>query len=260
MSAEAQAYVWKSSPYVGVKRCIHLAIADIVNDTYENKFWMAQSALAEKAGCSRKHVNDTLDEMCNAGYLVCVERNAKQNKPNVYRFLFPEIEVSPEVQEVSPEVTPGVTFEPVGVTSGYTILNRTQEELKEKEIRAISVASRNELGWRMFWQAWPRKINKKKAEQAFMSAAKRADAHEIAKSAVRWSKHWKETGQELQFIPHATTWLNADRWNDEPEAVDKAKTALKGNAQAGKNFLTFDYEDDIDLVTKLGAEVFGVKS
>ncbi|MFZ5540878.1 MAG: hypothetical protein ACOY5V_14195 [Pseudomonadota bacterium] len=67
-----------------------------------------------------------------------------------------------------------------------------------------------------FWQAYPRKVNKARAQQAFARIdpdeallARMLAAMERAKASAQWRKDGGE------FIPHAATWLNGRRWEDE---------------------------------------------
>ncbi|HCF2189380.1 TPA: HNH endonuclease [Pseudomonas aeruginosa] len=67
-----------------------------------------------------------------------------------------------------------------------------------------------------FWKLYPRKVGKDKAEKAWAKLKLTADLFDTIVSAL--AKHrqlpsWtKDNGQ---FIPHASTWLNGKRWEDE---------------------------------------------
>jgi hypothetical protein len=67
-----------------------------------------------------------------------------------------------------------------------------------------------------FWKAYPKKIGKKAAEQAWRKAKDKPNvvdtlqAIENAKHSDQWTK---ENGQ---FIPNPSTWINQGRWADEP--------------------------------------------
>jgi len=39
------------------------------------------------------------------------------------------------------------------------------------------------------------------------------------------AEQWTRCGTERQFIPHPASWLNADRWNDEPTRAGPAPPA-----------------------------------
>ena len=67
-----------------------------------------------------------------------------------------------------------------------------------------------------WWELYPRKVSKKNARQAWARAIKRgADQAEliddIEARAVIWGT-WPKV--DHQFIPHPTTFLNGDRWDD----------------------------------------------
>jgi hypothetical protein len=67
------------------------------------------------------------------------------------------------------------------------------------------------------WAGYPRKVGKKKAEAAFTKLCPtRAEVARMlaAIEDQRGSRDWIEG-----FIPHLATWLNGERWADEPEAA-----------------------------------------
>ena len=76
-----------------------------------------------------------------------------------------------------------------------------------------------------FWVAYPRKVSKKTAARAW--AKLKVDANMFRRimaslETVKKTEQW----QNIQFIPHPTTWLNGERWNDEV-AVSTAPTNSK---------------------------------
>lgn len=94
MSAEATGWVWKYSPYTGAPLLVHLAIADVVNDTHDNEFWMSGAKLAAKAKVSRHTVTDTLTDMQARGLMEMLESGAEHRRPSRFRFLMPTSAVS----------------------------------------------------------------------------------------------------------------------------------------------------------------------
>ena len=64
-----------------------------------------------------------------------------------------------------------------------------------------------------FWQHYPRKIAKRAAQVAFnrLTKQEQSDAVEAIEQHVAY---WKLKGTEMDFICHATTWLNQGRWED----------------------------------------------
>ena len=92
----------------------------------------------------------------------------------------------------------------------------TRKRVRENtKALASSTASSTENGFETFWESYPRKVGKGAARKAYTSAIGRgADPVEVlaAIGQQRWSP-------EVQYRPHASTWLNADRWLDDPEAA-----------------------------------------
>lgn len=81
-----------------------------------------------------------------------------------------------------------------------------------------------------FWDAYGKKVGRATAEQAFAKARRRPDWPGIdavveAVAAWRRSEDWsKENGQ---FQPHASTWLNQRRWEDEPPRRPKTESEIE---------------------------------
>lgn len=84
-----------------------------------------------------------------------------------------------------------------------------------------------------FWTHYPRKIGKAGAFKAFAKAAKKHNADDILFGLSQQIAGMN--AKEQQFIPHAATWLNAERWTDDAEQPSnpksQAKTYTRGDAQ-----------------------------
>lgn len=101
MSAKHSAYVWEASPYEGKNLIIHLALADVANDTYEGRLWMSQPALARKARTSTVTVAKALQRMVAEGFLeLLTPGGSGRGKVAQYRFLMPK---TPSCFGLSPE-------------------------------------------------------------------------------------------------------------------------------------------------------------
>lgn len=99
-----------------------------------------------------------------------------------------------------------------------TAEGKVGEDKKRKEKGASAQDIKN--AFENFWGDYPNKTAKKKAEQIFTRILKEAKdpvllTGEIMIGLMRAKKssQWMKDGG--QFIPHPTTWLNQERWNDE---------------------------------------------
>ena len=80
----------------------------------------------------------------------------------------------------------------------------------------INTIGQNDL-FNEFWEEYPRKVNKKKARTTYKRKVDK-ELHEIIIKDLNKRKRSKQW-QEEKFIPHPTTYLNGERWNDEIEKI-----------------------------------------
>jgi hypothetical protein len=72
------------------------------------------------------------------------------------------------------------------------------------------------VGFDQFWSAYPRHQGKRAASKAFARLKPDAGLLDVMVAAVKrqqQTEQWQRDGG--QFIPHAATWLNGRRWEDE---------------------------------------------
>ena len=66
-----------------------------------------------------------------------------------------------------------------------------------------------------FWQAYPRRVGRKRAEEAFKKAMTRTTI-DVILQALEWQRQqpqWLRDGGT--YIPYPQGWLNQERWTDE---------------------------------------------
>jgi hypothetical protein len=212
MSAEATGFVFRHSPYKGAGFAVHLAIADSVNDQHDNQFWMSLGKLAAKSRLARPTVSACVQQMIADGWLVEVSRSVGSTV--CYRFMFIPSEVVYESRWVSPQTTGGVTQDDRGVSStvtgGVTVANPNPIEPKVEPKKNEANES-----FGVFWNEYPRQLNRNTARISYLKALKLADA-DVLMNGLKWwkAKQWK--GVEEKFIPVPSTWLNQRRWEDAP--------------------------------------------
>lgn len=215
MSAEATGYVWEQSPYTGPRFIIHLAVADVVNDTYGNEFWMSTDNMALKTRTSRRTVQRAFDEFVENGDLVIV-RSATQRTPTTYRFVFRNHEPVDNSDSGVSHSHSGVSASPLGVSASHLGVSprhpnsNNSIELKEHMINEVDQPDL----FSDFWEQYPRKVGKQKAEKAF-NKLDGSTQQQALEGIVRYSQFWEQQQTVLEYIPHPTTWINAARWEDE---------------------------------------------
>ena len=154
----------------------------------------------EKAGdCSNGQ------EVCSNGQGDCPNEQGEESPPHtppVFRSLDPR-DLDPEISRSTgsdpPPIVPPLVEAPV--------------ETKAKRKRG-NKAVEDPPDFAAFWVSYPRHVAKTTARQALNKLAPDEKlAAEIMAGLESSKKTWK--GKDLQYIPHATTWLNQRRWEDE---------------------------------------------
>ena len=90
-------------------------------------------------------------------------------------------------------------------------------------------------GFLEFWQAYPNSSARADAVKAWKKLNPDAELQKKIISAVEEQRNcaqWQRDGG--QYIPHAATWLNGERWNDNPpKAVPKSGTGIDRSQSNG---------------------------
>lgn len=82
-----------------------------------------------------------------------------------------------------------------------------------------------------FWAAYPRKEAKATARKAFARAVVKIGGPDPPAILLGALERAKASWVDAQFIPHPATWLNGERWDDEPEIPRQALKAHDGSSQ-----------------------------
>lgn len=123
-----------------------------------------------------------------------------------------------------------------GVASSYQFTNLMENNMTDENegsvtqtpqviSNVIDISSNNNTTWSVtqtppfdaFWSVYPRKVAKGHARKAFEKACKLADVTEIVIAAGKFAYAMQDT--EKQYVPHPTTWLNGERWDDDFDDV-----------------------------------------
>ena len=190
--------------------------------------------------------------------LVAVKRSKKrgQNANNEYVFLDcigspwdtnvprpPDTNVpwpSQPPDKNAPRPSPVDVPRPPPKNDPITILIQPDEVEPEEELFIIDEPMTEPVadnGFDTFWANYPRKVGKGQAKKAYEKALKVAYRDEILSGAKRLADD--PNLPELTYVKHASTWLAAESWTDEPFPARTTKNSK---------------EDKIALMYKAAAE------
>lgn len=115
----------------------------------------------------------------------------------------------------------------------------SKENLSELKGSEPNLSGGEDPRFEIFWSAYPKKVGKDAARNAFKRRAVSDDllAQMLGAISVQsQSRDWTKDGG--QFIPHPATWLNGARWQDEPvESLPAVAGSTHMLSVATKGFL-----------------------
>lgn len=170
----------------------------------EGSYNGSQQYLADWTNTTKRNVINILNKLVDDGFLLKEENEINGVKFYKYKALS--------------QISPGVKNFPKGVKN----FHRGSEKISPNNIdnninnnidNIYSADFDKNDAFERFWSAYPRKTNKKKAKDAFIKKCTDEIMFQKMLSALvdqKGSEQW----QNPKFIPHASTWLNGERWND----------------------------------------------
>jgi len=181
---------WAMHIQVGdpMAKLLLIALADRA-DKETNQCWPSLARLCTDTEMSMATVTRRLAYLEQKGLIA---RNQRDQKSTLYTLLLTESSLSPT--ERPPSLSQSV--EPI---SNNLSKNHSNNMVNDE--------------FELFWEHYPKKVGKGQARHAFKGALKKATVDELVSAVKSFSTVASKT--EKQFIPHASTWLNGERWLDE---------------------------------------------
>jgi hypothetical protein len=248
MSARAVAWVLSVKLRDSTRKLVLVGLADHANLDGTAAF-PSQATLADYAECSVRQVRRHLACLLDDGWIVhgdqeLVKHYRADRRPVVYDLNYDRTSTSrrfddgrtsdvatgghaePERADIAmsdkpslePSIEPSSALIPTDATTGAVV----QIVVGDRVIRDY---------FDDFWTVYPRKVGKPAARRAWNGAVKRAAVIDIAEGLRRWVEHWRAENRP-EFIPHPSTWLNQDRWDDEPTPASKPRSKTASTLDA----------------------------
>lgn len=184
------------------------------------------TSVAHALGMNKDTVAKAINDLIESGHMRRIEKRAESG-----RFAGWDYEVLSGYFPVSEEFGSGdlagsgkpASGKPASGNSGrirrlYSKKTKEITSLSQEDHAQTSGSSERESRsdrFDEFWDAYPRKVGKKKARAKFTAAIKAAgDAQRVIDGARRLAAD--PNLPDKQFIPHPTTWLERGGWDDEP--------------------------------------------
>lgn len=127
---------------------------------------------------------------------------------------------------------PGHERDTIGTNYKKGKQGKHEEETVVSLVQSTPKPRRNDTSqFDEFWTRYPRKVGKGAAQKAYAKAVK-AIAHDDLMFALSRQLAGIEA-KDPQFRPHPATWLNSERWNDEPEPAHDPRGHMPSRPGSG---------------------------
>ena len=222
-----------------------------------NNWKINKTDLYKRATEGRDAMQKTLTELKQFNYLHIYPNVISQGQIDGWIWEYDDVPFTPEIlenqttekQQLNEEIrsipsrldfqNDGFSERRVSSTYNNTDLNNTdfnntdsKDHLKHTSISPEKKAQSSiEKEFEQLWTIYPRKIGKKKAFDSYKKARKmkKIPYEIIEKGLYRYITYLEQRETDEQFIQHASTWFNQEKWQDDytcATAQRKAKNPL----------------------------------
>jgi len=174
--------------------------------------------LANQNGCGKDRIRTYIRELEQAGYL----SRSKQQRHNEQGYLagYDYVTQDPPLADYPTKVNPTE----VSPTKVNPTLKKT---IKKKNISKNTIDLHTEFD--KFWAIYPNRIGKGDARKAFFRACESHSVEKILAGVERFARD--PNLPPKQYIPRGATWLNQERWDDDPYPARELPKGQKPNAE-----------------------------
>lgn len=187
-------------------------LSNVVSDLFAHDFYRDPNATLNRVSEalnrleSRSMISRYRVENKDFIHITNWESHQRVNNPNKPRYPLPTSENSEPIETLSRDDSG--SNETLSPGAGEQRSRGTGEQGNSKTRERVGYSPEFET----FWATYPRKESKRQAWTAWGKAIKRASVEAITEGALRYAQ---DPNRSDQFTKHASTWLNADGWEDD---------------------------------------------
>ena len=215
MSVNVMSKVWSHSRSKGAARLVLLAIADHAN--HSGVAWPSLRRIAQYCNVDASNVSRCINQLVKLGELERIGYTRPFNGTTKYKVKVMQNRTSAilHTSAVSHDGTSAVSHErPVQYRT-------TNHQRTIKENRHIDIGHFDD-----FWTQYPKKVAKAPARKSYEKALTKVTHEDIMEGLAKYNP-------DPQYICNPATWLNQERWNDEPANSQPNGTASSQSRQDG---------------------------
>lgn len=179
----------------------------------KNDVYPSRQTLGDEVGKSVRAIDRFIKELINHNLILVIRHGKSMN--NSYQFLThiwmkesktydsPKVATSDSPKVATPSKDKDISLK-------YNIINNKNNNLSnEIPLQNDNIREKFEE----FWTAYPKKMDKKSAYEAFCAALKKIEFEKLMKRVRAYSRwRYKDNHDQFTMMPH--NWLNGHRWED----------------------------------------------
>ena len=208
MSFEAMSWAVRQKTANPGQKLVLLLLANHANG-YSGQCNPSHKLLADECcmGIStlKRHIDDLVEKK-----LLSVEHVFKDNRQRPNQYIL-NIDSSPNLATTQPE-------------SGYPLAQNGLQKQEFKQEHNLNTVRQENVMFDTFWKAYPRKSNKAFARRCFDKVKVNQELLDKMLKAIAQQKKSTQW-QKPEYIPHPSTWLNGERWEDEISTAKPDRSA-----------------------------------
>lgn len=181
-----------------------------------------QVLLAKRISASDRTVRSLLAKLAERGLISIQERRSQGGYRTSNGYQLVRLSAPPEESSgsgISPEVddTPtGNSRQSYRKTASGT--ENRKREPSDRTVRSNYAPEVLDVLFETAWASWPKKADRKGARATFEKVIVKGiwtdDDSALMSIIARFGQAYRDT-TDVKFVPHLTTWLNREGWNDE---------------------------------------------
>jgi len=216
VSVHVMAPIMRDLTYDGKKKLILLAIADMVD--HDGIGFASYAQIQRVTNVSTTYLTQTIREFVEDGRLEIVSKGNGPGRATVYRVVLDWQLSNSVAQNTDAELSNSVAQNYPTMTANYPTPSPSPPSITSVPNTSVHNARvrkpvDDDPGFIRFWNAYPRRQGKGHARRAWSKAVRQADPDVIVSAAERYRD---DPNREDGFTALPATWLNGERWLDDP--------------------------------------------
>lgn len=258
MSFELSRLAWRAL-IAAAPKIVLLALADATRDNDKRDCWLSVLDMSGRCGMAERTVQTHLAYLETRGYLKRFQRAGRRTRYHLTDPSgWPSMAVPNEAETPADFAPPQISHPRRSGAAPPQNSQDTPADFAPFYYKATSTRnSTNTLDrFDAFWIEYPRKVSKPAAQKAWRKISPNAELCETIMAGLRAQLPAMRAKDE-QYIPHPSTWLNNERWNDpvsakpSPVAHESAAGRAERLGNEALRRLGEDDRDDAELIEEM---------